>query len=125
MEQLKNLLNDALSEIDTLRKELARVKAVNADLSMRLEQHRQFHDDLPLCYLELDEKGCFNEINKVFLNLLGYSKEEVVGKNFEDFLATEEDIAFHRYSYPIYMETGPSQMSGGSLNPRTVRSIPP
>lgn len=106
MNSIESLLEDALKEIDSLRTELARINTANAEMQRKLEQHRQFHDDIPLCYLELDERGYFNEINKAFLTLLGYPKEEVVGRDFEEFLATEEDLAFHRYSYPIFRETG-------------------
>ena len=102
----KDLLNDALKEIESLRQEIARLNRQNSALSQSLEQYRQFHDDLPLCYLELDESGSFNEINTAFLNLLGYAKEDVIGRNFSDFLATEEDRAYHYYSFPIFKETG-------------------
>ena len=102
----KDLLNDALKEIESLRQEIARLNRHNTALHHSLEQYRQFHDDLPLCYLELDENGCFNEINTAFLNLLGHTKENVIGHNFSEFLDTEEDRAYHFYSFPIFKETG-------------------
>ena len=40
----------------------------------------------PLSYQSLDENGCFNEVNQTWLNTMGYTREEVLGKNFSEFL---------------------------------------
>jgi PAS domain S-box-containing protein len=48
---------------------------------------RRIYEDSPLGYQSLDEEGRFLDVNPVWLNLLGYDREEVVGKWFGDFLA--------------------------------------
>jgi len=40
----------------------------------------------PLSYQSLDRDGDLIEVNDTWLNLLGYEKEDVIGKNFGDFL---------------------------------------
>ena len=54
------------------------------------KRFRLLYEDAPLCYQSLDEAGRFVEVNKAWLNLLEYSREEVIGHSFEEFLAPEE-----------------------------------
>lgn len=44
-------------------------------------------DLMPLCYQSLDKHGYFLEVNQKFLEVLGYKKEEVIGKWFGDFIS--------------------------------------
>lgn len=59
----------------------------------------------PLGYQSLDENGYFLEVNKSWLDTLGYSREEVVGKWFGDFLAPEFTDAF-RERFPMFKAAG-------------------
>jgi PAS domain S-box-containing protein len=54
------------------------------------KRFRLLYEDAPLCYQSLDEAGRFVEVNKAWLNCLEYSREEVIGRSFEEFLAPEE-----------------------------------
>ena len=71
---------------------LARVNAMlriqTAEQALReSEEHlRSIYENLPLAYQSLDEKGYFLDINKAWLEMLGYGREEVIGKWFGDFL---------------------------------------
>jgi len=40
----------------------------------------------PMPYQSLDEQGNFLEVNQTFLDVLGYSREELIGRNFGDIL---------------------------------------
>ena len=44
------------------------------------------YEKAPLGYQSLDEDGHFIVVNKTWLDTLGYTKEEVIGKSFADFL---------------------------------------
>jgi len=53
------------------------------------EKYRQFYEDAPLGYHSLNADGNFLGVNREWLNVLGYSKEEVIGRCFGDFVAPE------------------------------------
>ena len=59
----------------------------------------------PLGYQSLDEEGRFIEVNEAWLELLGYTREEVVGRWFGDFLAPEFRDAF-RERFPLFKARG-------------------
>jgi PAS domain S-box-containing protein len=62
-------------------------------------------DRAPLGYQSLDENGCFLEINQKWVETLGYSREDVVGRWFGDFLAPEFVDAF-RERFPLFKAEG-------------------
>jgi two-component system, cell cycle sensor histidine kinase and response regulator CckA len=47
---------------------------------------KMLYEKAPLGYQSLDENGHFIVVNKTWLDVLGYHKEEVIGKSFADFL---------------------------------------
>lgn len=47
---------------------------------------QQLYNQARLGYQLLDENGCLIEVNQIWLDSLGYREEEVLGRNFEDFL---------------------------------------
>ncbi|MCH8120845.1 MAG: PAS domain S-box protein [Planctomycetes bacterium] len=77
-----------------------RKKAEHA-LTESEEKYRRFYEDAPLGYQSLDASGNFLDVNKKWLNVLGYSKEEVIGRLFADFVAPESLETFvddfHRF----------------------------
>ncbi len=84
------------SKEERLQAELEEQKALIADLKNREEglvqenrYLRELFERSPLGYQSLDENGCLLEMNKAWLDILGYSKEEVIGQNFGNFLAPD------------------------------------
>ncbi len=83
------------------RELLARVNAIlrikDAEQALRnSEEHlRSIYENLPLAYQSLDEAGNFLDINKAWLEMLGYAREEVIGKWFGDFLDAEQRNHFN------------------------------
>ena len=59
----------------------------------------------PLPYQSLDEKGNFLDVNPAWLECLGYSKDEVIGENFAEFLAPKYSEHFQR-NFPLFKEAG-------------------
>jgi diguanylate cyclase (GGDEF)-like protein/PAS domain S-box-containing protein len=59
----------------------------------------------PLGYQSLDEEGCFIEVNQAWVETLGYTNDEVIGRWFGDFLAPEYVEAF-RERFPIFKAQG-------------------
>ena len=64
-------------------------KTQNA-LEERESRYRLLFEDAPLGYQSLDENGFFIEVNQAWLDLLGYKKNEVIGKWFGDFIITDQ-----------------------------------
>ncbi|MFH1174151.1 MAG: PAS domain S-box protein [archaeon] len=55
---------------------------------------KQLFDQAPVAYQSLDAAGCFLDVNKTWLDILGYKKEEVIGKWFGDFISPRLVDAF-------------------------------
>ena len=60
------------------------------------ERFRQLYQQAPLGYQSLEGEGCFVDINQAWLDLMGYSRDEVIGHWFGDFLAPQEVDAFRQ-----------------------------
>ena len=59
----------------------------------------------PLAYQSLDFNGCFLDVNQEWLGLLGYKREEVLGKWFGDFLSSAYQEGF-RQRFPLFKAQG-------------------
>jgi len=57
---------------------------------------RSFYEEAPLPYQSLDAAGNFLDVNKAWLETLGYERDEVIGKNFADFLAGDLGEVFRK-----------------------------
>jgi PAS domain S-box-containing protein len=76
----------APSGLTLLKKIVADLEAREKALQEENRHLRELYDQATLGYQSLDENGCFIEVNQAWLDILGYSIEEIVGKNFRDFL---------------------------------------
>ncbi len=80
------------------------VLSVARDISERLKtrkmiqesekKFRLLYNEAPVPYQSLDDKGNFLDINNSWLELLGYKKEDIIGKHFTDFLVQEDITKF-------------------------------
>ena len=86
------------------RGDIAGVQIISQDITDRKQLEKQmqqseerfqklFHE-APLAYQCLDAGGHFVEINRQWLDTLGYERQEVLGKWFGDFLAPEYVVGF-------------------------------
>ncbi len=82
----------------------ARKQAEN-ELYQTKENFRLLFEDAPLGYQSLDENGRFLIVNKAWLEMLGYQKEEVIGKWFGDFVSPDQVELFKR-NFPKFKEKG-------------------
>ena len=61
------------------------------------ESEKQFHlfyEQAPVGYQSLNEDGCLITVNQAWLDVLGYTRQEVVGQWFGDFLIPEQRELF-------------------------------
>jgi PAS domain S-box-containing protein len=67
--------------------DITRHRDAEDDLRRSEEKFRLLYEKAPLGYQSLDEDGIIREVNQTWLDILGYSREEVIGRWFRDFLA--------------------------------------
>ncbi|MBU1022969.1 PAS domain S-box protein, partial [bacterium] len=80
-------------------------KLAEAALSESEERYRRLYERSPLPYQSLDANGNFIEVNQAWLETLGYSREEVIGHCFGEFLLPETVEAFHQ-RFPCFKADG-------------------
>jgi PAS domain S-box-containing protein len=66
---------------------------------------KQLFELAPFGYQSLDTNGCFIEVNQTWLNTLGRSREEVIGKHFAEFLHPDWR-PFFAEKFPQFQELG-------------------
>jgi diguanylate cyclase len=80
-------------------------KNVLSQLKQSEERFRCLFDQAPLGYQSLDFDGNFLEVNQQWLDTLGYTRDEVIGRWFGDFLLPGYRDAF-RERFPIFKQEG-------------------
>jgi diguanylate cyclase (GGDEF)-like protein/PAS domain S-box-containing protein/putative nucleotidyltransferase with HDIG domain len=107
--------SSVFTRIFNLKGEIQGVQIISSNITERkqmenlLRENEQrfvnLYEKAPLGYQSLDENGHFIEVNNTWLTILGYKKDEVIGKWFGDFLADEFVEAF-RTRFPIFKSLG-------------------
>ncbi|MFH2122555.1 MAG: PAS domain S-box protein [Pseudomonadota bacterium] len=64
-------------------------------LQVQEERFRLLYDKAPLPYQSLDQEGHLLNINDVWLKVTGYSRDEVLGRRFDDFVSPPSLTYFH------------------------------
>ncbi len=80
---------------------------IHAEESLR-ESEKRFKllfDNAPLSYQSLDNNGCFIDVNSTWLSSLGYSREEVIGHFFGEFM-TPDSAELIKTRFPKFVEAG-------------------
>jgi PAS domain S-box-containing protein len=88
------------------RKEiLIEIEASQKALRESEERFRILFDRAPIGYQSLDFNGNFIEVNETWIEMLGYRREDVLGKWFGSFLAPDYVESF-RERFPLFKEWG-------------------
>lgn len=80
-------------------------KRIELETKQSEERFQLLFNKAPIGYQSLDFDGYFIEVNQQWLSTLGYSKEEVIGKWFGDFLCPEYVEGF-RKRFPLFKSQG-------------------
>jgi PAS domain S-box-containing protein len=101
-----------LEEILLLLSELLKDGSRPSEVHMPTDQARSlFHDMyeiLPQGHQSLDAEGIILEVNRAWLNMLGYNRDEVIGRWLGDFLVPSAHDVFRR-SFERLKKTGLTQ----------------
>ena len=101
-ERLKRLVKERTSQLNA---ELSERKRAEKALKQSEERFQLLFNEAPLGYQSLDFDGHFMEVNQQWLETLGFTREEVVGKWFGDFLSPEYKEGF-RQRFPLFKAQG-------------------
>ncbi|MCK4660921.1 MAG: PAS domain S-box protein [Phycisphaerae bacterium] len=76
-------------EVERLLADIGALQREESALRNNEEHFGLLSERIPLGYQSLDEKGRFLEVNQAWFDALGYSREEVIGRWFGDFVVPE------------------------------------
>lgn len=102
------LLKDEAGNIDGMWafiRDISERKKVERALRESEEHYRELYEQSPLGYQSLDADGKFLLVNQAWLDTLGYSQEEIIGRWFGDLLAPEYVEAF-KQRFPRFKAAG-------------------
>ena len=69
------------------------------------EKYKALFDNAPLSYQSLNKDGSFKDVNPAWLRTLGYSRDEVIGKYYKDFLHPDWKAHFEK-NFPEFKRRG-------------------
>lgn len=98
----------AQKERDEIEIWLANVKRNNQNIQALRESEKKFRalfEKAPLSYQSLDENGNFLDVNETWLKVLGYTRDEVIGRNFAEFLHPDWKTHF-KENFPRFKAVG-------------------
>ncbi|MCB2188698.1 MAG: PAS domain S-box protein [Deltaproteobacteria bacterium] len=93
------------ARVRELETELARKARLETALKESEDRFRLLYERAPLSYQSLDQDGNFLAVNQAWLDCLGYTAEEVLGRNFAEFLLPEWQEHF-RENFPRFKAMG-------------------
>jgi PAS domain S-box-containing protein len=88
-----------------LSREISERQIVEASLQQSTAEVKNLYNNAPCGYHSLDEKGRFVQINDTELNWLGYSRDEIIGKKFTEFVTAESLLNFEK-NFPNFQKVG-------------------
>ena len=98
-------LGEAIRTALERKEAMIRKEAVEEALKESEERFRMLFDKAPVGYQSLNADGYFLEVNETWISLLGYQREEVIGRWFGDFL-TPQSADMFRTLFKQFMVDG-------------------
>ncbi len=96
-------------ELEKRVQELERIESKYKSSKEALQESenlfKMLYQKIPLGYQSLDENGHFIVVNQTWLDTLGYTREEVIGKSFANFLHPDWQDHFKK-NFPRFKAIG-------------------
>jgi PAS domain S-box-containing protein len=80
-------------------------KQAEDEIKKSESRFRNLFESSPIAYQSLDKDGCYIDTNDKLLELLGYTREEILGKRFGDFWTSETQHIFPK-RFSTFKKTG-------------------
>jgi two-component system cell cycle sensor histidine kinase/response regulator CckA len=110
---IKDSAGHVIRAIETLDDVSERVR-LEQKLKDSEGKYRDLFDNAPDGYYSLEGNGVIAEANQTFLNMLGYNRDEVIGKLYFNDLLSDKSAQTYRAKYQEFKKTG--QMRNLELN---------
>ena len=91
--------------IQIISQDITEIKKAEHAIAQSQREYRVLFEEAPLGYQSLDVNGDFIAVNKAWLEMLGYSMDEVIGHNFSEFLHPGYIPLFHE-NFPNFKKVG-------------------
>jgi len=88
-----------------LQIEIEDKKKIEKVLKQSEEKFRILYENAPLSYQSLNKEGRFIDVNKAWLTLMGYHKDEVIGHYFYEFMSEDSKLKFNS-AFNIFIKVG-------------------
>lgn len=106
-----------------VRREFRQQAQTEAALAESEQRFRLLFEEAPLSYQLLDEDGRLTAVNQAWLDLLGYTRQEVIGRPFTDLLAPEGRPQFEP-SFAAFKAVGETHGIEVEVQRRDGRIVP-
>jgi PAS domain S-box-containing protein len=81
-------------------------KRVQEELKRSEERYRSLYNHTPVMMHSIDRNGNLVNVNEYWLKVLGYKREEVIGRKSTEFLTEESRRYFYEVTFPEFLKTG-------------------
>lgn len=95
----------AHQDVSALKRIEIKLQEEKNAVTQNIEKYKAIYDNAPLAFQSLNEDGNIIEINPKWLEVLGYEKEEVIGRWFGDFLAPDY-VSHFKENFPRFKKQG-------------------
>ncbi len=108
LEQLLEVYEQSvLEKTDELYAEIAKRRRIEEAVRQSEERYRTIMDEMEEWYFEIDLKGNFTFFNDILADALDFSRDELIGKNYQEFIKKEDSASISRLFQQIF-KTGKS-----------------
>jgi PAS domain S-box-containing protein len=90
---------------EQLKAEIIERKHTEEELKQSEERYRLLYENVPIGYQTLDEDGRVIDVNQAWLEILGYSKGEILGRRIGDFVAPTQLPQFEEF-FAMFINIG-------------------
>ena len=95
-----------IHELKTTQQELVELnRTLEQRVQERTAQVQDLYDNAPAGYHSLDADGCYLQVNQTELELLGYQRDELIGKH-ASLIFTPESAEFFKQTFPHFKASG-------------------